>query len=97
MVPFGHQYLVKIALAKLKDSSGIHIINNLLDRKYYDQFEKVDSEEQVQAILVAMQAVKKIPSKKFVKNLLKLATLDFNMKVRDAAIKILDNTYDRKI
>ena len=86
-----------IALAKLDDSSGSEVIKNLLDRKYYDQFKEVDAEEEAQAILIAIQASNKIPSEKFVTNLLKLATLDHNMKIRDIAIKILDKTYNRRI
>ncbi|SVE00885.1 uncharacterized protein METZ01_LOCUS453739, partial [marine metagenome] len=86
-----------IALAKQGDSSGSEVINNLLDRKYYYQFKEVDAEEQVQAILIAIQASIKIPSEKFVTNLLKLATLDHNMEIRDDAIKTLDKTYNRKI
>ena len=64
---------------------------------YYDQFKEVDTEEEAQAILIAIQASNKIPSKKFVTNLLKLATFDHNMKIRDTAIKTLDKTYNRKI
>ena len=86
-----------IALANLEDSSGTQVIINLLDRKYYDQFKEVDAEEAVQAILVAIQATSKIPSEKFVTNLLKLATIDHNMKIRDSAIKTLDKIYNRKI
>ena len=86
-----------IALAKLGDSSGSEVIKNLLDRKYYDQFNEVDAEEEAQAILIAIQASNKIPSEKFITNLLKLATLDHNMKIRDIAIKILDKTYNRRI
>ncbi len=86
-----------IALAKLSDSSGSEVIKNLLDRKYYDQFKEVDAEEEAQAILIAIQASNKIPSEKFITNLLKLATLDYNMKIRDIAIKTLDKTYNRKI
>ena len=86
-----------IALAKLDDSSGSEVIKNLLDRKYYDQFIEVDAEEEAQAILIAIQASNKIPSEKFITNLLKLATLDHNMKNRDIAIKTLDKTYNRKI
>ena len=86
-----------IALAKVGDASGSLIIDNLLDRKYYSQFTKVDSEEQVQAILVAIKASNKIPSERFITNLMKLATLDHNMKIRDQAIKTLDKTYDRQI
>ena len=86
-----------IALAKFGDTAGTDIIGNLLDRKYYHQFNEVDAEEEVQAILVAIKASKKIPSEKFVTKLLKLATLDKNMKIRDLAIKTLDKTYNRKI
>ena len=86
-----------IALAKVGDASGSLIIDNLLDRKYYSQFTKVDSEEQVQAILVAIKASNKIPSERFITNLMKLATLDHNMKIRDQAIKTLDKTYNRQI
>ena len=86
-----------IALAKLGDSYGSEVIKNLLDRKYYDQYKEVDAEEEAQAILIAIQASNKIPSEKFITNLLKLATLDHNMKIRDIAIKTLDKTYNRRI
>ena len=86
-----------IALAKLGNSSGTEIIDNLLNRQYYDQFKEVDAEEEAQAILIAIHASNKIPSEKFVTNLLKLATLDHNMKIRDIAIKTLNKTYNRRI
>ena len=86
-----------IALAKLGNYAGSDIIDNLLNRNYYDQFKEVDAEEEIQAILIAIQASNKIPSQKFIRNLLILATLDHNMKIRDKAIKILDQTYNRKI
>ena len=86
-----------IALAKLEDSSGNDIISNLLDRSYFDQFSEVNSEEEVQAILVAIQISSNYPSDKFVTNLMKLATFDHNMQIRDMAIKTLSQTYDRKI
>ena len=86
-----------IALAKLENDSGAKIIEKLLDRMYYDQFREVDSDEEVQAILIAIQASNKIPSEKFVDNLLKLATFDHNMEIRDSAIKSLKKTYNRKI
>jgi HEAT repeat protein len=86
-----------IALAKLGDISGNRIINNLLDRSYLNNFSEVDEEEKVQAILVAIQVSSQYPSDNFVANLLKLATFDNNMKIRDIAIKTLDKTYNRKI
>ena len=86
-----------IALAKLGDISGNPIINKLLDRSYLNNFSEVDEEEKVQAMLVAIQVASLYPSDNFIANLLKLATFDNNMKIRDIAIKTLDKTYNRKI
>ena len=86
-----------IALAKLEDASGLHIIVNLLDRSYFDHFTEVNEEEEVQAILVAIQVSSLFPSKLFVTNLIKLASFDKNMQIRDLAIKTLGKTYNRKI
>ena len=86
-----------IALAKLEDSSGVEVIINLLDRSYFDHFTEVNEEEEVQAILVAIQVSTQFPSELFIDNLLKLATFDKNMQIRDHAIKTLDKTYNRKI
>ena len=86
-----------IALAKLEDSSGVEVIVNLLDRSYFEHFTEVDEEEEVQAILVAIQVSSQFPSNLFVTNLLKLAAFDKNMQIRDLAIKTLDKTYNRKI
>ena len=86
-----------IALAKMEDFSGFQVIVNLLDRSYFDHFTEVDEEEEVRAILVAIQISSQYPSEKFVNNLMTLATLDRNMKIRDLAIKTLDQVYNRNI
>ena len=86
-----------IALAKLEDSSGVEVIVNLLDRSDFEHFTEVDEEEEVQAIMVAIQVSSQFPSNLFVTNLLKLAAFDKNMQIRDLAIKTLDKTYNRKI
>ena len=86
-----------IALAKLDDGSGFQIIVHLLDRSYFDYFTEVNEEEEVQAILVAIQISSQYPSEQFVTNLMKLATLDRNMQIRDLAIKTLDTVYNRNI
>ena len=85
-----------IALAKLEEASGLPIIVNLLDRSYFDHFTEVNEEEEVQAILVAIQVSSQFPSNLFVTNLLKLAAFDKNMQIRDLAIKTLDKTYNRQ-
>jgi len=79
-----------IALAKLEDSSGVQVIVNLLDRSYFDHFTEVDEEEEVQAIMIAIQVSSQFPSNLFVTNLLILAAFDKNMLIRDFAIKTLD-------
>ena len=86
-----------IALAKLEDFSGFQVIVNLLDRSYFEHFTEVDEEEEVRAILVAIQISSQYPSEQFVNNLMKLATIDRNMKIRDLAIKTLDQVYNRNI
>jgi len=86
-----------IALAKLEDPSGVQVIVNLLDRSYFEHFTEVDEEEEVQAILVAIEVSSRFPSKLFITNLLKLAAFDKNMQIRDLAIKTLDKTYNKKI
>ena len=86
-----------IALAKMEDSSGVEVIVNLLDRSYFKHFTEVNEEEEVQAILVAIQVSSQFPSNLFITNLLKLATFDKNMQIRYLAIKTLDKTYNRKI
>jgi len=86
-----------IALAKLGNDAGVLIIKNLLDRNYFKNFKEVDAEEEVQAILVAIKATSIIPTEKFINNLIRLATLDHNMQIRDLAIKTLEKTYNRKI
>ena len=65
--------------------------------EYFEHFTEVDEEEEVQAILVAIQVSFQFPSNLFVTNLLKLAAFDKNMQIRDLAIKTLDKTYNRKI
>ena len=86
-----------IALAKLEDPSGVQVIVDLLDRSYFEHFTEVDEEEEVQAILIAIQVASQFPSNLFVSNLLKLATFDKNMQIRNLAIKTLDKTYNKKI
>ena len=86
--------LIRKFMKKVKKE---RILEDYLDRMYYDQFREVDSDEEAQAILIAIQASNKIPSEKFVDNLLKLATFDHNMEIRDSAIKSLKKTYNRKI
>ena len=78
-----------IALAKMGNSSGSKIIEMLLTRRYYDSFKEVDSWEQEQAILVAINVANNIKNSEIQKNLEVLSKTDKSMKVRDAAYQAI--------
>ena len=86
-----------VALAKLGDKSGSQVIENLLDRKYLDNYPSVDEWEKTQAILVAIHISNQISDDRFIPNLKYLASNDMNMKIRDSAIKTLKNTYNLEL
>ena len=86
-----------VALAKLGDKSGSQVIDNLLDRKYLDNYPSVDEWEKTQAILVAIHISNQISDDRFIPNLKYLASNDMNMKIRDSAIKTLKNTYNLEL
>ena len=91
------QWDAAIALAKMGDSSGAFVIENLLDRKYLSSFPQVDESEKKQAILVAIEASSLIKTQKFETILISLAESDENLQIRDAAMKSLKATYNRVI
>jgi HEAT repeat protein len=82
-----------IALAKMGDRSGALIIANLLDRDYLNDFPKVDEAEKNQAIMIAIKVTSQLKDDRFIENLVALAESDVNLKIRDAAMKILKTTY----
>jgi len=86
-----------IALAKMNDYSGKLIINDLLNRQYYDNYSNVDKWEQDKAIMTAVQISSQLKDPYFKKNLVTLATYDSNMEIRDTAIKILKNIYNVEV
>ena len=82
-----------IALAKMGDRSGAFIIANLLDRDYLNDFPKVDEAEKNQAIMIAIKVTSQLKDDRFIANLVALAESDVNLKIRNAAMKILKTTY----
>ncbi len=78
-----------IALAKLGDRSGLTIINQLLDRRYYRLFPDVDEREQDRAITVAVKMADKIPDPLFKENLVRLSRSDPNLQIANAALMAL--------
>ena len=83
-----------IALAKMNDYSGKMIINNLLNRQYYDNYKNIDKWEEDKAIMTAVQISSQLRDPYFKKNLVTLATYDSNMEIRNTAIQILKNIYN---
>ena len=81
-----------VALAKMKDTSSVKIINNLLDRKYLNLFPELDSSEIDQTIMIAIYVTSILNDSRFYPNLRTLA-LDENLKVRNVALKTLEKHY----
>ena len=82
-----------ISLAKIGDNSGYLILNNLIDRKYYDSFDQVDENEVNNAILTVLALISDKSNQIFEKNIRKLAKSDKNLKIREFAMKIVGEYY----
>lgn len=88
-----------IALAKMNDDSGSFIIENLLDREYYNQFPAsndgsgVNDEEIDNSIYIAIAVSQKLIDSRFKNKLIYLAKNDKNIKVREFALKTLNDYY----
>ena len=88
-----------IALAKMGDKSGIDIIVNLLDRKYYDSYPSmadgsgVNSDESDNSIYTAIAISQILIDSRFKEKLIYLAENDKNIKIREFALKTLNEYY----
>jgi hypothetical protein len=83
-----------IALGKMGDKSGANIIVQLLDRDFFTSYPEVDEQEKIQAILVAINMAAMLPDSQFENQLVKLASSEPNLMIRDAAIKSLKSAYE---
>ncbi len=86
-----------IGLAKMGNNSGLYIIESLLDREYLNGFPEVDERERTKAIMVAIEVSSILQDKKLKTKLVSLAESDKNLKIRNAAIKTLESTYNISI
>tara|TARA_Y100000758_G_C16012700_1_gene408190 strand:+ start:219 stop:1103 length:885 start_codon:yes stop_codon:yes gene_type:complete len=88
-----------IALAKMGDKSGINIIIDLLDRKYYDSYPSmkdgsgINNEESDNSIYTAIAMSQILIDSRFKENLIYLAQNDKNIKIREFALKTLNGYY----
>jgi HEAT repeat protein len=78
-----------IALAKMGDSSGSHILLDLLNRDYLKSYSEVDADERTEAILVAIEAAKYLSDDELNEKIKYLSQNDPVMRVRDEAQKAL--------
>ena len=88
-----------IALAKMNDKSGINIIENLLDRKYYDFYPSmkdgtgIDVDEADNSIYTAIAISQVLIDPRFKDRLTYLSKTDKNIKIREFALKTLNDYY----
>jgi len=86
-----------IALAKMGEKSSVPIIENLMDREYLSSFPQLDYKEVNNVLLIAIEASKMVKDNRFESKLNILAETDENLKIRDAAMKTLKNSYNKVI
>tara|TARA_Y100001968_G_C19228038_1_gene653068 strand:+ start:50 stop:844 length:795 start_codon:yes stop_codon:yes gene_type:complete len=86
-----------IGLAKMGNESCIPILANLMDRDYLMTFPELNYEEISKVMLIAIEVSNNLASPTFESRLNDLSKLDENLKIRNAAIKALEKTYERVI
>ena len=86
-----------VALAKMGEKSSVPIIENLMDREYLSSFPQLDYKEVNNVLLIAIEASKMVKDVRFESKLSILAESDENLKIRDAAMKTLKNSYNKVI
>ena len=88
-----------ISLAKMNDKSGAKIIANLLDRNYYKMYPPnrdgsgVDADEIDNSIYIAIAVCQKLIDSQFKDKLIYLSENDKNIKIREFALKTLNDYY----
>ena len=83
-----------IALAKMGNSSGVYIIEGLLDRKFLNKFKEIDPVEEKRVLMVAIKTASILFDKRFEDELNSLSKNDKDLSVRNAAIKALEKNYN---
>ena len=86
-----------VALAKMGEKSSVPIIENLMDREYLSSFPQLDYKEVNNVLLIAIETSKMVKDVRFESKLSILAESDENLKIRDAAMKTLKNSYNKVI
>ena len=86
-----------IGLAKMGSETCIPVLSNLLDRNYLMTFPQLNFDKISQVMMVAIEASSNFNDPIFESKLKFLSETDENLKIRNAAIKTLEKTYDQVI
>jgi|TARA_B100001741_G_scaffold262841_1_gene227301 HEAT repeat protein len=86
-----------VGLAKMGSEACLPVLSNLLDREYLMTFPELNFEKISKVMMVAIEASSNFKNPVFESKLKELSKSDENLKIRNAAIKILEKTYDQVI
>ena len=86
-----------IGLAKMGNESCIPVLSNLMDREYLMTFPELNFDKISKVMMIAIEASNNLQSPAFESKLSALAESEENLKIRNAAIKALEKTYERVI
>ena len=86
-----------IGLAKMGNQACVPVLSNLLDREYLLTFPELNFEKISKVMMIAIEASSNIKDPVFESKLKDLSKADENLKIRNAAIKTLEKTYNQVI
>ena len=82
-----------ISLYKMDNNSGIKIVKNLLNRRYYTNYPNVDNNEISNTILTVLALISDKYEESFKDELIILSQKEENIKIREFSMKILAEHY----
>lgn len=80
-----------LQLARLGDDSGLEVLREMLNREFLRTQGQMSNEQRAIAMIQALRAVNILDARSFAPILLRLREGDSNVKVRQAAIKVLNS------
>ncbi len=86
-----------VGLAKMGEKASIPVLGNLLNREYLMTFPELNYEEISKVMMVAIEASNNFKEASLESKLTDISKVDENLKIRNAAIKALEKTYERVI
>jgi len=86
-----------VGLAKMGSEVCFPVLSNLLDRQYLMTFPELSFEEISKVMMVAIEASSNFKDPIFESKLKEISKSDENLKIRNAAMKTLEKTYEQVI